>query len=160
GVTVSGGRAEKFIEVVDASPPPLAEAAADEVNLDFALIRLKSAIGEEARRVSQMQEQRGWVNVPRDALDVDDVSGIAVLQHLGEKPLQLALASPAELTTNENKSRVSYKLSAPHASRGAPVFDSEWNLIALHHASADGVVQGVPTHLIAQRDKVRAAIGR
>ena len=58
---------------------------------------------------------------------------------------------------NANGTRVRYATNTLGGSSGSPVFDLEWNLIALHHYG-DPVYshpaqynQGVPIHLIRER---------
>ena len=100
----------------------------DELELDYALIRLMSAIGNE----------RGWLSLS----DVD-INGplalpsdfLCILQHPGLREQQAAIYT-GELSFNENRTRIRHRANTEPGSSGSPCFDSNWKIVALHHAGA------------------------
>src|SRR5262249_36255187 len=84
---------------------------------------------------------------------------ILIVQHPRGRPMELALGANALIGPNGNGTRVRYRTNTEPGSSGSPVFDLDWNLVALHHAG-DPVYrlhytaqwnQGIPFHLIAAR---------
>ena len=55
------------------------------------------------------------------------------MQHPNALPLKLALATNGVEQLNQNSTRVTYRTNTEPGSSGSPVFDQNWNLVALHH---------------------------
>lgn len=172
GVAVSAGTLVPFHQQwrVDLAPPsPLDTKATEDRNgqepkdeeLDFALVRLAKPIGSDSLR-GNSQETRGWIKLPTEALDWNDVRSIGILQHPQGQPLKLSLQTPAQLTANPTNNRVRYTAPTKDGSSGSPVFDGDWNLIALHHSGdpSEDVKynEAIPIHLVAARPAVKAAV--
>ena len=131
--------------------------------LDHALIRLARGIGDESRRANS-PEPRGFIRTRAAPTTWTGVRGLAILQHPLGGPLKLALGLPPDLTRNATGSRVRYTTPTEPGSSGSPVFDSDWNLIALHHSGDPRIKQptyneAIPIDLIAARPAVKAALG-
>ena len=60
---------------------------------------------------------------------------VAIIQHPGGMAKQVALHN--NLVTFADTSRVQYLTDTLPGSSGAPVFDTRWNVVALHHAGGD-----------------------
>lgn len=130
--------------------------------LDFALIRLGRRIGDEPRRPKAV-EARGWIRVPSHPTEWGHILGIGILQHPFGWPLRLALGFPPDLKHNPARTRVRYPIPTDQGSSGSPVFDTRWNLVALHHSGDPDFAQpnfneAIPIDLIAARPAVRAAL--
>jgi hypothetical protein len=131
-------------------------------HLDFALIQLARPVGDEPRR-AQEGELRGWIRVPAQEPAWADVRGISILQHPKGVPLKLALGVPPGLTRNTPQTRLRYTTPTENGSSGSPVFDTDWNLIALHHSGDPKEIdptynEAIPIHLITARPAVKAAL--
>lgn len=141
-----------------ADPP--GEPSNDE--LDFALVRIARAIGDEP--LSPKSEQaRGFVPLRATAVDYLATKMVAILQHPKARPMKLAFGMAEKLVLNAAKNRVRHGIPTDEGSSGSPLFDQQWNLIALHHAGDPDTVKpaynaAIPVALIAARPKVAAAL--
>lgn len=81
-----------------------------------------------------------------------------IAQHPDGKPLKLAVDTEAVIGVNAGQTRVRYATNTEPGSSGSPVFDLDWNLVALHHLGDPAYDhpaaynQGVPI------DKIQARI--
>ncbi len=57
-----------------------------------------------------------------------------VLQHPDAAPLKLALEMSGIVALNGNQTRVTYTVNTEGGSSGSPCFNTDWELIALHHS--------------------------
>ncbi len=135
---------------VDTTPPNEREREPSRDELDFALIRLEVAAGEE----SVEEEARGWVELPNDEPLIEPDSPLLIPQHPHGKPMQLAFDTQSIIAVNEQKTRVRYRTNTDPGSSGSPCFDANWELIALHHSGEPGVIdatynEGIPIYTIA-----------
>lgn len=123
--------------------------------LDYALIRLSSAVG--SRPGQSGRDQRGWIDVGRRREPLQAGETLFILQH----PAGQMITVGRILALNVNGTRVQYDASAAAGSSGGPCFDASFNLIALHHAAfSDGARvynEGIPIGLIVD-DLRRAGI--
>lgn len=130
-----------------AAAPPTAEELAGTpktvlpgpTELDFALLQLERDIatvelgaktpltGKDSR-----EPQRAWLAFTTGYVFAPD-SPLWIMQHPNALPLKLALATNAVEQLNQNKTRVTYRTNTERGSSGSPVFDQNWNLVALHH---------------------------
>src|SRR5262249_28219882 len=107
---------------------------------------------------------RGWVRVPDGAVTFKSPMGVLIAQHPGGQPLKLAIDTDGINQNNRHwlngaRNRIRYATNTLGGSSGSPVFDLEWNLLALHHygdpdspMNGPGAYnQGVPIHLIRAR---------
>lgn len=143
-----------------ASEPRTALPQPDE--LDYALLRLEGAPGDEA--VGEKPEPgappRGWIEVTHKPYNFAPDTPLFIAQHPKGAPLKLALDTNAVIGLNENGTRVTYRTNTDPGSSGSPVFDQNWKLVALHHAGdPDSIMptynEGIPltaiTTLLQQR---------
>jgi V8-like Glu-specific endopeptidase len=83
-----------------------------------------------------------------------------IAQHPDGKPLKLAIDTESVIGVNTNRTRVRYATNTEAGSSGSPVFDLDWNLVALHHLGDPAYDhpatynQGVPI------DKIRDRLAR
>ncbi len=132
--------------------PKTGEPGADE--LDFALLRLAQAAGEQSPGGVDAEATREWIEVRTEAVDFAQLDAVAVLQHPERRPLKLSIGTDQDLVVNEAGNRVRYTVPTLPGSSGSPVFDSDWNLVALHHSGDPDTGdpdynQGIPISVIA-----------
>jgi hypothetical protein len=171
GETISNGKSIPFAadwevdsapsSAVDELPDPKADPAENE--LDYALVRLAERAGEAPVGKGEQAEPRGWFALSTDAVDYATKHVIAILEHPLTLPMKLALGFEENLELHGADRRVRYKLPTEEGSSGSPVFDSDWNVIALHHSGDPRKKQptyneAIPIALIVARPKVAAAL--
>lgn len=138
GAVVNPGTTFRLAEdwYIDSSPnhplnqPPPADC------LDYALIRLATAIGDDTvgDKENQFGSKRGYIELPVGAHSFAAKQPLAIVQHPRARPLQLALDTEAVLGVNDNGTRVTYRTNTEAGSSGSPCFTLDWELVALHHS--------------------------
>jgi hypothetical protein len=120
--------------------------------LDFALLRISTSPGLDI--VDGTSSPRGWIELLTLSYDIDEDikvgSPMTILQHPSGRPLQISIDTHAVTGFNENRTRIFYTTQTLPGSSGAPCFDINWRLIAMHQGS-DNIVRrnrGIPIHLI------------
>jgi hypothetical protein len=101
------------------------------------LLRVKNepgnrSVGEEGSPV------RGWIKLPTEPDKFSPNTPLFILQHPNGQPLKLALDTDGIIDVNENGTRVRYKTNTEPGSSGSPCFNSNWDLVALHHMGIEG----------------------
>ncbi|GHO96279.1 hypothetical protein KSF_063270 [Reticulibacter mediterranei] len=115
---------------IDTMPYPGGNVPESE-QLDYALLCVKGTPGKD--HVQNLSSTtRGWITLPDDVNLVPNTP-LAILQYPGIPNLMLAIETSGIMTTNSNLTRVRYSTNTVEGSSGAPCFDADWNLIALHH---------------------------
>jgi V8-like Glu-specific endopeptidase len=85
---------------------------------------------------------------------------LIIAQYPDGNPLKVALDTESVIGDVANGLRLRYKTNTKHGSSGSPVFDMEWNPVALHHLGDPAsdlpatYNQGIPL------DKVRARVAK
>ncbi len=147
--------------VFDTQPDPKGGDPSND-ELDFALIRLAEPIG--AQPISpKSEEERGWVVLAQTPIALAKKQMIAILQHPSGGPMKLAMGMAEKLSLNAAGNRLRHGVPTEPGSSGSPLFDQEWNLIALHHSGDPDDIkpeynEAIPIALIAARPKVAAAL--
>lgn len=171
GETIASGKAVAFAKEweVDSAPYSQFDTTEDsktdpaEGELDFALVKLAKAIGESSPGKKDDAEPRGWFAISKDTIDFTAHRVIAILQHPLTNPMKLSLGTEENPQLAGKGRRVRYKVPTDNGSSGSPVFDSDWNVIALHNSGDPRTEhptynQAIPISLIAGRPKVAAAL--
>lgn len=164
GSTVNPGVTYQLADdwLIDCSPmsywddvPPPKGGDPEPNELDFALLRLKGAPGNEPVGINPQpgSPKRGWIKLPEQEYGFPANSPLLILQHPKRAPLKLAFDTNAILSLNGNKTRVTYRTNTDHGSSGSPCFSLNWELVALHHAGdpdsfAPKYNQGIPIKAI------------
>ena len=145
--------------LVDSSPYSVAEGTDKPENplpttaeLDYALLRLSSRVGEQQVEGAA----RGWIALPKAVLPLAADGPILIVQHPEGTPMKLAMDTQAVIGLNGNGTRINYRTNTDPGSSGSPVFTMDWDLVALHHSGDPAWVnptynQGVPIELVRQR---------
>ena len=158
--------------LIDSSPYALADLTTNttltptEEELDYAFLRLAEAVGDEPIGPTNdpSAEMRGYIDLSKAAAaDPQPPSAIVIIQHPKGAPLKMALEMDALIGPNSNNMRLKYSTNTEGGSSGSPVFDVNWQLIALHHSGDPDYSelhkaefnQGVPIRLILALMKKR-----
>jgi V8-like Glu-specific endopeptidase len=103
--------------------------------LDYALLRVAGAPGAESiGKADPGAAPRGWIKLPEKAYAFQPDTALFIMQHPQGEPLKLALDTDAVIGVNANGTRVMYKTNTEPGSSGSPCFNSNWDLVALHHS--------------------------
>lgn len=141
----------------DLADPP---TAPDPDHLDYALIRIARRLGEEpvGAQAEPGASMRGWLTGADH--DFPTESPLFIVQHPLGKPMSLALDTSAIIAMNAERTRVRYRTNTEKGSSGAPCFDGNWRLVALHHAGDPAwhaqFNQGIPIMRVVERLRRRA----
>jgi Effector-associated domain 1/Trypsin-like peptidase domain len=126
--------------------------------LDYALLLVDGSPGDEAmgEKTYSMAPARRWLQAPGQAYGFEPGTPLFIVQHPEGAPLKLALDTNAVIGINGNGTRVRYRTNTEKGSSGSPVFDQNWNLVALHHSGDPKSLlptynEGIPFKLIVDR---------
>ncbi len=107
-------------------------------NLDFALLRLARKVGAEAigdRSDAGRKKKRGWIKLDEGtAPNAAAGAPVFIVQHPSGGPMKLALDTAGVIGYSPKQRRIRYRTNTLSGSSGSPVFDQNWDLLALHHA--------------------------
>lgn len=78
------------------------------------------------------EPEKKWGILPISTREPQEGEYVNIIQHPGGAQKQVALSASVIVSVNENV--VQYLTDTLPGSSGSPVFDSEWNVIALHHS--------------------------
>ncbi len=153
---------EGIVFAVDEMPVACPYTTQDEVNvhqapaadeLDFAILLLADEAGYSQVGGSvgpgQTKVTRGWMTLP-DPDPVYEVGDpLIIYQYPGGRELMMAIDTEAVVGLVWDGLRLRYRNNTEPGSSGSPVFNFDWQLVALHHAGAPGVEpvaynQGIP----------------
>jgi hypothetical protein len=126
--------------------------------LDYALLHVAGVPGSQqlGGKVEPGGVTRGWIKVPNVSYDFVAHTPLFIMQHPRGLPLKLALDMDAIIGLNQNDTRVTYKTNTEAGSSGSPCFNSNWDLVAIHHsgdpdfdpAHKPEYNEGIPVHTI------------
>jgi len=145
---------------VDLLPDPKAHDPSDE-ELDYALLRLRERVGARPAGNAEQAEPRGWVKLDGKQVDFAAQKVVAILQHPKTLPLKLALGMNQAITINAAGNRIRHTVPTEGGSSGSPVFNADWELVALHHSGDPEEIkpefnEAIPIAKIVARPKVQA----
>lgn len=144
---------------VELSEDPTVEPGADE--LDCALLRFMQDVsttmplGTESPRGHERLSSQGALPTVG--------GGIIIVQHPDGQPMRFVVEKPGAVVSMRGERRVRYRANTEGGSSGAPCFDLDWQLVALHHLGGPdaptGIAlarwnQGIPTRTIAAHPRV------
>jgi hypothetical protein len=140
GTTLRAADSEWLIDSSPVSPSDLVSAgtgglpAPDE--LDYAMVRLKGTPGLDpvGANPTPGSPRRGWVTIRQRPFPFTKNTPLMVMQHPDAAPLKLALDMSGILELNGNQTRVTYTVNTEGGSSGSPCFNTDWELVALHHS--------------------------
>ena len=88
-------------------------------------------------------ELRGWITVHRRPFNLVPGSPLFIAHHPFAGPLKIAASMDGMVGMDKTGTRLRYRVNALPGSAGAPCFDANWELIAMHQAMQEGYGQGV-----------------
>ncbi len=123
--------------------------------LDYALLRVDGEPGNQkvgGDKAEPESPARKWIEPRAQAFDFPTDGPLFIVQHPEAAPLKLALDTKSVIGPNGNQTRVRYRTSTEPGSSGSPVFNVDWEWVALHHSGDRAVVpqfnQGIPVPAI------------
>jgi hypothetical protein len=128
--------------LIDASPPSDVDSKREPKpgvpntdELDYAIVRLDGSPGASpaGHKPDSKDPPRGWISV-ETPVSVAPSSPLLIMQHPDAAPLKLALDMSGVIGLNGNATRLKYTINTEGGSSGAPCFNADWNLVALHHS--------------------------
>ena len=129
-------------------------------DLNFALIRVKGAPGDDAEGGIAGAAPRRWL---RPVTDHPFKAGdpLFMIQHPGAGPRKVAFEWNSVVgLADTGPAQVTYRISSAPGSGGSPCFNAEWGLVALHLGRwPENICFGTPISAIAARPAVQAALG-
>lgn len=127
----------------------------DERHLDYTLLRLKRKAGEEL--IDGIQ--RGWIEIPEIEYSFKPGAALLILHHPKGGVLTFDIDTRSVMEENTTKTRVRYTTNTERGSSGAPCFNVNWELVALHQGGDPDFThsahynQGIPIVAILRRLK-------
>jgi hypothetical protein len=112
---------------------------------DFALVRLAQPVGRQPigpDPTTANGDLRGYYVLDGDPYSFHAAEPLFILGHPEGRPVQLSYASPAGARLTAAKNRIRYDTNTEGGSSGSPVFNREWRVVALHHASGPTTIPG------------------
>jgi hypothetical protein len=129
--------------LIDSSPPSDVDSKREPKpgvpkpdELDYAIVRLADSPGTKpaGTKPDPKDPPRGWIAMSAPMNAAAPGSPLLIMQHPDAAPLKLAIDMSGVIGMNANDTRVKYKVNTEGGSSGAPCFDANWNLVALHHS--------------------------
>jgi len=149
GAVVNDGKRYKLNGeewLVDTSPYSEAEGNNDFEKvptvdeLDYAILRVAMLENSEYgttpgnENIGISNKRRGWIHLAKPQNELSSGDALFIMQHPDHMPLKMALATNSVIGFNENRTRIRHKTNTEGGSSGSPCFNSDWELVALHHA--------------------------
>jgi hypothetical protein len=111
--------------------------------LDYAVVRLDGAPGYgrpggDAGAQQRGGRARGWVELTAAPPPVYRDQSLLIMQHPEGEPLALALGTLTGALPENGDPVLRYTTRTEQGSSGAPCFDAQWHLVALHRGSEAG----------------------
>ncbi|WP_166481722.1 effector-associated domain EAD1-containing protein [Scytonema sp. UIC 10036] len=97
--------------------------------LDYALLRVRNTPGEQPIGGQEGAPPRGWLTPHKYTFGQGEP--LVILQHPKAAPLKISIGSV--IYEQVGHYYVSYSANTDEGSSGAPCFNSDWNLVAIHH---------------------------
>ena len=104
--------------------------------LDCTIIELEPNAGEcETDDPIRAGDEWGFISIPKGTVTYWENQYFNIVQHPSGRLKEIAIRD-SQIDTLFSRV-VRYKADTEPGSSGSPVFDNEWNLVALHHAGGD-----------------------
>jgi V8-like Glu-specific endopeptidase len=111
--------------------PGGADAAYEEAELDPATFRTSATDDWSAVKINgDLPTKWGMVQLKKTAIRAGD--HVNIVQHPGGGPKQVSFLANVVMYVGDG--RVQYLTDTLPGSSGSPVFDAQWNIVALHHS--------------------------
>jgi hypothetical protein len=130
--------------------------------LDYALLRVEGSPGSEPIGGDSAEpgaEPRGWITVPRRPFDLVPGSPLYIAFHLPDGPLQISMSAEGVIGLDPTGTRLRYRANTRPGSSGAPCFDANWELIAMHQLAREDGGQGLAISAVVRDLQARKLAG-
>jgi len=117
----------------------------------FAISGFRTSVTDDWSVVKFTGDASNWGELPFGPCNVVAGEFVNIIQHPGGGPKQLSFA--ANLVAFVGGGRVQYLTDTLPGSSGSPVFDTDWNLVALHHSGGWLVEPGAATKTTYYRNE-------
>lgn len=97
--------------------------------LDYALLCVNGTPGKDSIGGQNAAPSRGWLIPISQTFEIGEP--LLIIQHPKGAPLKITTGSVSKVTANQN--RITYSANTLKGSSGSPCFNSDWDLVALHH---------------------------
>lgn len=119
--------------------------------LDYALLRLGGAPGANpigGERAEYTSKARGWIEVPAKPMPGEPKRPLLLFHYPSGNPIKFSFETGGIIGYNANGTRLLHRVPTELGSAGAPCFDNNWNLIAMHQGKKDvsWSMRGQPTN--------------
>ncbi|WP_316846519.1 trypsin-like peptidase domain-containing protein [Pedobacter psychrodurus] len=125
---------------LDENPPADINANWPQDQLDYAIVRLKNAVGLEPfglnseKSFADDQNIRGWIKeVNPDKAALEKGKHMIILQHPKSQPLKIAIGMSKIMSRDANYRRIRYNINTEPGSSGSAGFDENFKWISLHN---------------------------
>lgn len=119
---------------LDAKQP----VAFEEKELDVVLLRIAGEPGNApvgAARAEETAPTRGWLRFPTGEISYNADAPLIVLHHPERHPMKRSIETRSIVDYLPILKRIRHQTSTSEGSSGAPCFDAQWQLIAMHTAA-------------------------
>lgn len=122
----------------DTQGEPNLKLECDVDKLDFAIINLETEVGNLPFGIKSETEitatNRGWIKLkPTNLTELRNSSSLIILQHPAKNPLKMAIGLDKLIGISPNERRIRYNINTLPGSSGSPVFNTDFELVALHN---------------------------
>ncbi|MBK8985343.1 MAG: trypsin-like peptidase domain-containing protein [Chloroflexi bacterium] len=126
--------------------------------LDYAILRLADPVGMQNLIIENENRRRGWIGISELSYAYKQDEELLIFQYPIGMPLQIARGKVTR-SLNETRTRIYYQVDANYGSSGAPCFNSNWELIAIHRRrihedGRENEREGIPISAVANRQKL------
>lgn len=120
--------------------------------LGYALLRVAGQPGYATvggPSVESTAALRNWIHLPGPASDPRPGNALLILHYAQDGLLKLAV-NQAVRSLDERGARLTYSVEPGRSAVGAPCFDADWNLVAVHLGENSGDGYGVSMNAVAR----------
>jgi Trypsin-like peptidase domain/Effector-associated domain 1 len=108
-------------------------------DLDYALILLKNRVGAEPSVNDGLTiPPRGWFSFPQETPVIVAGAPLLIAQYALYGPLKVVMDMRAMVSVAEDGARIQYTAKTEPGAAGAPCFNTDWELVAMHQSRKSG----------------------
>lgn len=149
GVTLRPGQTYRLADtaawLIDSSPPG---------QLDYALVRVAGEPGNQSVGGQPQAPARGWLAPIAHGFEMGEP--LLILQHPQARPLCLAPGAVTAVATDQQS--IAYSANTLPGSSGSPCFNTDWELVAIHHTGNTQGNRGSSFAAILEQPVIQATL--
>ncbi len=124
--------------VVPLDPDNWLVAYSPAADLDYALLQLQNKVGAEPSvNDGSTIPPRGWFPFPEGDPEIVPGTPLLIAQYALYGPLKIVMDTRAVVGTAREGTRIQYTAKTQPGGTGAPCFNADWVLVAMHHRRLD-----------------------